>query len=256
MSTTTTNASADAGANDSLSAKKERLRKLQKEVADKQETVDVLCTAKSTSDEDLCMALLSLKETKKENKNEEGGGASGETPSRFRQMSLQVMAPILTDEDQQKAAVLSAKAALGRKREEMEFLAEEIRVQEVVQKRSEEIDLESKLEDCRFVWDHSTMAIPVERLVPTRACPTFRAVGRKPAWNASESTDPQTLVRAHGMTSALSVDHPLMELPRRRQRKGCMIVPRTAMPRLNTYSPKITLRKAASKNISDMITMT
>ena len=133
-------------ADDSLSAKRQRLEQLLKEVSDKQETVDVLSVAKGTTPDELRMALLSLKETKKQNKKADGDGS--DKPSRFREISLRVMGPIQTDEDEKRVAVLSAKAALGRKREAMEFLAEEIRVQEVVQKRSEEIGLENSSEDC------------------------------------------------------------------------------------------------------------
>ena len=95
------------------------------------------------------MALLSLE---KQNKKKAGGDGPAKS-SRCRQISVKVMGPILTEEDEQKVAVLSAKADLGRKREEMEFLAEEIRVQEVVQKRSGEIGLEKKFEDCLICLD-------------------------------------------------------------------------------------------------------
>ena len=104
----------------SLSAMRQRLQQLQKEVSDKQETVDILSAVKGTLDERaLRMALLSLEKTKKQQNKKADAGDGSDTPSRYRQISLQVLGPILTDEDEQKVAVLSAKAELGRKREEI-----------------------------------------------------------------------------------------------------------------------------------------
>ena len=106
----TTNASADSNSDASLSAKRQRLQQLQKEVSDKQETVDILSIAKGTTPDELRMALLSLE---KQNKKKAGGDGPAKS-SRYRQISVKAMGPILTEEDEQKVAVLSAKADLGR----------------------------------------------------------------------------------------------------------------------------------------------
>ena len=162
----------------SLSAKRRRLEKLQKEVSDKQETVDILSMAKGTTPNELRMALLSLEETKKQKMKADAGDASNK-PSRFHQISLRVMGPILTDEDEQKVVVLSAKADLGRKREETEFLAEEIRVEEVVQKRSEEINLESKLENCPICLDTIYYGHPSRKIGANSGISYFSCCGKE-----------------------------------------------------------------------------
>ena len=170
-----TNASADSNSDASLSAKRQRLQQLQKEVSDKQETVDILSIAKGTTTDELRMALLSLE---KQNKKKAGGGGPAKS-SQYREISVKAMGPILTEQDEQKVAVLSAKADLGRKREEMEFLAEEIRVQEVVQKRSEEIGLESKLEDCPICLDAIFHGHPSRKIGANSGISYFSCCGKE-----------------------------------------------------------------------------
>lgn len=170
-----TNASADSNSDASLSAKRQRLQQLQKEVSDKQETVDILSIAKGTTTDELRMALLSLE---KQNKKKAGGGGPAKS-SQYREISVKAMGPILTEQDEQKVAVLSAKADLGRKREEMEFLAEEIRVQEVVQKRSEEIGLESKLEDCPICLDPIFHGHPSRKIGANSGISYFSCCGKE-----------------------------------------------------------------------------
>ena len=159
---------------------RQRLQQLQKEVSDKQETVDILSAVKGTLDERaLRMALLSLEKTKKQQNKKADAGDGSDTPSRYRQISLQVLGPVLTDEDEQKVAVLSAKAELGRKREELEFLAEEIRVQEVVQKRSEAIGLENNLEDCPICLDPIFHGHPSRKIGANSGISYFSCCGKE-----------------------------------------------------------------------------